>query len=228
MTPYNPPSHPRPARLATGPRPERMRRWTIWTIGLLAVMGLVAAACGDDTADTIDDATATAEEAAEDAGVDVDEAADTAEETAEDLADGADAEELDQQASELADALRANGMTTLASAIETIDIAELIGSEEFTLFGPDDEAFLSLTADDTADLLADPDQLATVLGNHVVDERLDSSALAGMTSVTTLNGEALPVVVDGETITIGGAAVVTADLDAGGGTIHVIDGVILP
>ena len=119
-------------------------------------------------------------------------------------------------------------MTTLASAVEQIDVDELIGGETFTFFGPNDEAFLALTADDTADLLADPTALTDVLRNHLVAETIGAAELTEMATVTTLGGTSLPVVVDGDTVTVGGATVVATDIEAGDGVVHTIDQVILP
>ena len=53
--------------------------------------------------------------------------------------------------------------------------------------------------------LADPTGLlTTVLGFHVVPgEQLDAAALAGQTSLTTLEGEQLPITVDGDTVMVG-------------------------
>lgn len=224
------------------------RRWrhrTLTMLGVLAAGALVLAACGDgsdpidaatdaasdsgvDTeavTDTVNDAADAAEETAGDVADDVEEAAD---DMADDASDGVDTGEISEQSAELAAILRDNDMATLASAVEQVDVAELIGSETFTLFGPNDEAFLGLTADETADLLADPEQLADVLRNHVVAERIDAAQLAGMASVTTLTDGTLAVADEDGTITVGGAQVVTPDIDAGGGVIHVIDQVILP
>lgn len=182
---------------------------------------MMVAACSDSS-DTIEDAVDQVPEVAEDVGIDTDET------VAEDLADGVDTDELDAQTAALAETLRDNGLTTLATAVEQVDIEQLVGDEEFTLFAPNDEAFLGLTADDTADLLADPAQLEEILRNHVVEERIDATQLAEMGSVTTAGGETLSIVVDGDDVTVGRANVVATDIEAGSGVVHAIDQVLLP
>lgn len=205
----------------------RQRPRNLQLLGGLAAFGLLLASCGEST-DDVDAAADEVAEAAQDAGVDTDEVASEIDEASEDLADGADTDELDAQSADLAQALRDNGLTTLASAVEQVDIQDIVGDEEFTFLAPNDEAFLALTADDTADLLADPAELANVLRNHVVEERLDAAALTGLDSVTTASGQTLSVVVNGDTVSIGPATVATADIAAGDGVIHAIDQVLLP
>lgn len=179
-----------------------------------AIAAFVVAGCSDSTADDveagIDEATDQVSEAVD--GAEVDDAA----------------AEIDARSAELAQTLRDNGMTSLASAVEEADISEVVGDGEFTLFAPSDEAFLALGADETADLLSDPSQLNAVLADHVVTDKIDSSALGGMTVVETRGGASLDVVVDGDTITVGDATVVTADIDVADGVVHVIDTVIMP
>ena len=208
---------PIPHRHTVDRSTPRRRRY----LGVLAACGLMVAACSDSS-DTIEDAVDQVPEVAEDVGIDTDET------VAEDLADGVDTDELDAQTAAVAETLRDNGLTTLATAVEQVDIEQLVGDEEFTLFAPNDEAFLGLTADDTADLLADPAQLEEILRNHVVEERIDATQLAEMGSVTTAGGETLSIVVDGDDVTVGRANVVATDIEAGSGVVHAIDQVLLP
>ena len=108
-----------------------------------------------------------------------------------------------------------------------IGVERLIGSEEFTLLAPNNDAFQSLTPAQLADLLANPTELTDLLKNHLVAEKLTADDLRAMTSVETAAGTTLPVELDGDTLTIGGAEVLEADRDAGPGVIHVIDTVLL-
>ena len=108
-----------------------------------------------------------------------------------------------------------------------IGVERLIGSKEFTLLAPNNEAFRSLTPAQLADLLANPTELTDLLKNHLIAEELSADDLRSMTSVETAAGHALPIEVDGDTLTIGGAEVLEADRDAGPGVIHVIDTVLL-
>jgi len=147
-----------------------------------------------------------------------------------DVADAADeaAPEVDAASEELAAALESAGLSTVATAVRSIDVSEIVGSDEFTFFAPNDEAFLALEAGTAADLLADPTELLSVLRNHVVDERIEVVALSEMTEVTTVDGTAHRIDGDSESVTVGEAVVVEPDIAVGDGVVHVIDGVLLP
>lgn len=190
-------------------RTTRMIRRPAW-IGALAGLALFGAACGDDS--TLDADPAEIEADIEDLGEDV-------EVPTEDEAEDAQVN--------LVDALESVGLGSLASAVGDIDVSELTDAAEFTFFAPNDEAFTALSADDLADLLADVDELDDVLRNHVVPERIDAATLVTLESVTTEAGNELAVVVDGDTVTVGGATVVTTDVEAGDGVVHAIDAVLI-
>jgi len=125
-------------------------------------------------------------------------------------------------------------LTTLVAAIEAAGLTDtLAGEGPFTIFAPSDEAFedylgeMGMTAEDA---LADSEGLAVLLQGHVVAVADDSEMVAGMTEVpfVSLAGTELVVVVDGDTITVGGAQVIEADIFATNGVIHIIDAVIAP
>ena len=79
-----------------------------------------------------------------------------------------------------------------------------------------------------ADLLADPDRLATTLRSHIVDERLTADQVSSMESISTVGGTAWDIsVVDG-TVTVGDATVTATDIAVGDGIIPVADRVLLP
>jgi uncharacterized surface protein with fasciclin (FAS1) repeats len=131
------------------------------------------------------------------------------------------------QAGGLADALRDAGLGTLADAVDVVGEDGLLDSAEFTVFAPNDDAFLAIDGETLATLLGDPEQLLDVLRDHVVGERLDAAAVEAAGEVETVSGRELPVEVGADgTITVAGAAVVRADIDAGGGVVHVIDRVL--
>ena len=48
-----------------------------------------------------------------------------------------------------------------------IGVERLIGSKEFTLLAPNNDAFRSLTPAQLADLLANPTELTDLLKNHL-------------------------------------------------------------
>jgi uncharacterized surface protein with fasciclin (FAS1) repeats len=125
-------------------------------------------------------------------------------------------------------------LSTLVAAIEAAGLAAtLAGDGPFTIFAPNDEAFVAYLGDmgmTAEDALADTTFLSTLLQGHVVEAADDSGMVAGMVDnpFVSLAGTELPVTVDGDTITIGGAEIVEADIFATNGVIHVIDTVLAP
>jgi uncharacterized surface protein with fasciclin (FAS1) repeats len=121
--------------------------------------------------------------------------------------------------------------STLVAAVQAAGLVEtLSGPGPFTVFAPTNAAFAALPAGTVENLLKPEniEQLKAVLTYHVVPGKVLSSALAGTTSTpATVNGAT--VTVDGTAgVKVNGANVVTADLEAGNGVVHVIDAVILP
>ncbi len=137
-------------------------------------------------------------------------------------------DEADANADDLAQTLRDNGLDSLASVVEQIDVSDLIGDGEFTFLAPNDEAFTSLSAQEIADLLSEPTQIVDTLQNHLLDGTFSADELAGMESVDTRSGDTLTVTVDGETTTIDDVVIVATDIEGGGGVIHVVNGFLLP
>ncbi|MFZ2443060.1 MAG: fasciclin domain-containing protein, partial [Ilumatobacteraceae bacterium] len=78
--------------------------------------------------------------------------------------------------------------------------------------------------------LADPTGLlTTVLGFHVIPERLSAADLAGMTELTTFTGEVLMVSVEGDAITVNGTTmVVVGEIQTANATVYLVDSVMLP
>ena len=119
----------------------------------------------------------------------------------------------------------------LTAAIEAAGLTEALsnGDLSITVFAPTDDAFAALP-EGTVDALLLPenrDQLTQILTYHVVDGEVLSTDLASG-EVETLSGGSVTVEVGGETVTINQANVVTADIAASNGVIHVIDAVLLP
>ncbi len=119
--------------------------------------------------------------------------------------------------------------STLVTAVTEAGLVETLnGDGPFTVFAPTNEAFAALPAGTLDSLLADPSgALTDVLKLHVIAGAVDSEAAiaAAGTNVETLGGP-VAVALDGENLTVGGATVVTADIEACNGIIHVIDAVI--
>ncbi len=125
-------------------------------------------------------------------------------------------------------ATEAGSFNTLLTALDAASLTSVLeGEGPFTVLAPTDEAFAALPAGALEGLLADPDQLAKVLTLHVVSGEAMSTDVVKLNEVVTVEGSALAIdTTDG--VSIGGAKVVAADVDASNGVIHVIDRVILP
>jgi uncharacterized surface protein with fasciclin (FAS1) repeats len=97
------------------------------------------------------------------------------------------------------------------------------------VFAPTDEAFAALPEGLVECLLLDEnvDALTAILTYHVVDGGVMSTDLTDG-PVPTLQGEEITVdLSDGVTLN-DSVSVVTADIEASNGVIHVIDGVLVP
>ena len=131
--------------------------------------------------------------------------------------------------SSLATVAAESGLTTLVEAAVAAGLdGELASGGPYTVFAPTDEAFAALPAGALDDLLANPEALADVLLHHVVPGAVASSAITESMMVETVQGESLDVQVSADGITVNGAAVTQADVQAYNGVIHVIDAVLLP
>ena len=125
--------------------------------------------------------------------------------------------------------------STLAAAVEAAGLGEtLSGAGPYTVFAPTDDAFAALPEGTLAELLqpANRDQLTAILTYHVVAGEVRSGDLSSG-EVTTVSGADATVSVNGASVTVtdgGGdmAEVVTADIPASNGVIHVIDAVLIP
>lgn len=113
---------------------------------------------------------------------------------------------------------------TAAGLVETLQ-----GEGPYTVFAPTDEAFAALPEGTLEGLLADPEALKAVLLYHVVAGKVTSDQVVGLTSADSVEGSPIAIsVVDGKVMLNDSATVVTPDVQASNGVIHVIDQVILP
>ena len=122
-------------------------------------------------------------------------------------------------------------LTTLVAAVTAASLGDTLnGAEALTVFAPTDCAFAALDPATLEAALADPSGLlTTVLGFHVIPERLSAADLAGMTELTTFTGEILPVMVEGDVITVNGTTmVVVGEIQTANATVYLVDSVMLP
>lgn len=197
------------------------------TLPVLTLMATLAGCGGDDGSSTTTTDTATAA----DAGSTADAAADTAA-PGDATATGTDtgtATDVPAGPKDLVDTAAAAGkFKTLLELATAADLAGVLKSAgPFTVFAPTDEAFAKLDKALVDKLKADKAMLQMVLKHHVLSGKiLAKDVQSGFPK--TVAGLSLPVQVAGGKVTVGGATVVTADVEASNGVIHVIDAVILP
>lgn len=128
-------------------------------------------------------------------------------------------------------AVGAGGFGTLVAAVKAADLVETLkGKGPFTVFAPTDEAFKKLP-EGTLESLLKPEnkgKLAGILTYHVVSGKVMAADVVSLKSAKTVQGGEVAIVVDGDKVSVDGAAVTSTDIQCSNGVIHVIDTVILP
>lgn len=128
-------------------------------------------------------------------------------------------------------AVAAGSFTTLAAALDAAGLVETLkGPGPFTVFAPTDEAFAALPAG-TVEMLLMPeniDKLTAILTYHVVAGAVMAADVVKLDSAATLNGAEVAIATMGGGVMINQANVISADIAASNGVIHVIDAVLMP
>lgn len=134
----------------------------------------------------------------------------------------------DATAPTIAQVLEQDGrFTTLLDALNHTGLLETLGQDgTYTLFAPTDDAFAQLP--DGALTSLDADGLAALLRRHVALDAVTAEQASAMGEVPTASGDVLPVTATDDGAEVGPATVVTADLQASNGVVHVIDAVLMP
>jgi uncharacterized surface protein with fasciclin (FAS1) repeats len=187
---------------------------TAAVVALLAVGSLIAAACSDDetTTSTNDSPTTEAPTTTARSGD-----SDMADETIVEVAAGNP------------------DFSTLVSAVQAAGLADtLSGDGPFTVFAPTNDAFAKLPPATLQSLLepANQETLTKILTYHVVAAEVMAADVAPG-EVVTVEGQPFTIEVEGSDVFIvdgkgGRAQVVTTDVEASNGVIHVIDTVLIP
>lgn len=205
-------------------------------VSVLAVLALVAAACGSETAETTTEATTTTEAMAEETT--------TTEAMADDMlatmnvgpacgAVPADGEgSFNGMTDDPAATAASNNpvLSTLVTAVNEAGLVDTLNSEgPFTIFAPYNDAFAAIPEEDLNGILADPELLTSVLTFHVVaGESLDLQGLISAGEVTTVQGDTLTIESSEDLATVNGAAVICGNVQVANGTVHIIDTVLVP
>jgi uncharacterized surface protein with fasciclin (FAS1) repeats len=130
--------------------------------------------------------------------------------------------------------LTADGrFASLLEALQATGLNNVLkGRGPFTIFAPTEAAFNALEASRPGALralLAEPTgQLTDLLRFHVVAGKLPAADLVDGQSATTTQGKPVEFQVQGSSIKVNGASVISKDIQASNGVIHVIDAIIIP
>ena len=122
-------------------------------------------------------------------------------------------------------------VSDLIAAVKRAGLADTLnGNRQFTVFAPTDAAFERLFATLGVSGVSDipVDTLRAVLLYHVAPGQRFSSDVLDSSRIRTLSKGFLSPSVHGGSAWINDARIVTPDVDASNGVIHVIDCVLLP
>ena len=200
-------------------------------LAAVASLGVFATACGDDSDDAATDDAATEEV--------------TEESVVEEVTEDAEATDSTDAAAPqtIVDIAAGNpDFSTLVSLVTAAGLAEtLAGEGPYTVLAPTNAAFealaekMGVTIEElSATLTGDVELLKTVLTSHVIAGKVlaaDTAALNGMEADLVSGEKAKVVSADGVvsfTIGTSTATVVTADVEAANGVIHIVDMPLLP
>ena len=134
-------------------------------------------------------------------------------------------------------AVAAGSFNTLVAAVKAAGLAETLkGPGPYTVFAPTDDAFAKLPAGTLDGLLKDKEKLASLLKDHVIAGKVMAAEVKDG-HAKTLEGHLLTFsVLEGKgcmspvsaCVKVNGANIISTDVLADNGVIHVIDTVISP
>lgn len=121
--------------------------------------------------------------------------------------------------------------STLVAALKAAGLVDVLSGEgPFTVFAPTNAAFEKLP-EGTVESLLKPEnkqKLTDVLTYHVVSGKVYASDVVKLSEATTVQGSTIEITASDDGVMVDNANVVTTDIKASNGVIHVIDSVILP
>lgn len=127
-------------------------------------------------------------------------------------------------------AVKAGNFGTLAKALTAAGLIETLkGAGPFTVFAPTDSAFAKVPQATIAELLKPENKakLTAILTYHVVAGNVRAADVVKLKTAKTVQGQEVRIDTTNG-VQINDAKVVTSDIEASNGTIHVIDTVLIP
>lgn len=204
---------------------------------------LLVAACGSDDDDASDAPTETTAAASDDTATDTSMGGDTEEDMGEGtemaMPEGPGCAAVPEEGDGSFDGMAQDpvataasnnpALSTLVTAVGEADLVDTLNTGgPFTVFAPVNDAFAAIPEADLNAILADQEQLTSILTYHVVPERIEPEDLGG--TYTTVNGAELVVEGDAPGFEVGdaGATVVCSGVQTANATVYLIDAVLLP
>lgn len=125
-------------------------------------------------------------------------------------------------------AVSAGSFNTLVAAVKAANLVDTLkGAGPFTVFAPTDDAFAKLPEGTVDALLQDIPKLTKILKYHVISGKVMAADVVKLKSATTVEGS--DVKIDASNgVKVNDSKVVTPDVAADNGVIHIIDSVLLP
>jgi uncharacterized surface protein with fasciclin (FAS1) repeats len=125
-------------------------------------------------------------------------------------------------------AIGAGSFSTLVTAVKAAGLVGTLTSPgPFTVFAPTDEAFGKLPKGTVEALLKDIPKLKSILTYHVVAGKVMAADVVKLRSAKSVQGATLSVDAS-KGVKIGGANVLSTDIETSNGVIHMIDTVLIP
>lgn len=128
-------------------------------------------------------------------------------------------------------AAAAGSFRKLLAAVDAADLTDVLSAEgPFTVFAPTDAAFGALPEGTLDDLLQsrNRDRLVEILKYHVVSGRVYADQALEAGKARTLQGSSLAIASHMGKPRVEKASIVSTDIEATNGVIHVIDSVLIP
>lgn len=122
-------------------------------------------------------------------------------------------------------------LSILVTALKSAGLVDVLGGPgPFTVFAPTNDAFEALPAGVVENLLKpdNKDQLVAILTYHVVSGEVQSKDIVNGAEVQTLEGSDVKTTITSSGVFINKSKVITADVGASNGVVHIIDAVLLP
>ena len=119
---------------------------------------------------------------------------------------------------------------TFAELVKVAGLEEsLKGAGSFTVFVPSDTAFVAIQKDlDNLLLPENKEKLVKILSYHVLSGTFMVGDLKDQQELVSVEGHTLKVSFDRQRVRINDATIITVDIAACNGIIHIIDKVLMP